>query len=295
MRLPHLFLAIFTILIWGFNFVFIKIGLSGIPPIFLVFCRFFLTCFPAIFFVKRPEIPFTKLLSYGLVMFALQFTLLFSGMYVGVTPGIAALILQVQVFFTIFLGVIILKEKLHKLQIVGALVAIGGITCIGLHLQGEVSIAGFLLILGAAAAWAPGNVISKKIGSVNILSLVVWSSLIAWPPLLLASFCIEGSSTILNSLATLQWKSIGAVCYITYMSTLFGFCTWNHLIQRYTLGTIAPFSLLSPVVGILGSVLVFNEPLQSWKILAGSLIISGLCINLLSARRATATVKLPES
>jgi len=263
------------------------------PPIFLVFCRFFLTCFPAILFVKRPEIPFRKFAAYGLVMFALQFTLLFSGMYMGVTPGLAALILQVQVFFTIFLGVVVLKEKLQKLQILGALASIGGIACIGANLQGEVTLTGFLLIIAAAATWAPGNVISKKIGPVNILSLVVWSSLVAWPPLLIASLCIEGPSTILQSLTTLHWKSIGAVLYITYLSTLFGFCMWNRLIQRYTLGTVAPFSLLSPVVGMLGSVLVFNEPLQSWKILAGGLIVIGLCINLLSTRRP-ATVKLPE-
>lgn len=285
MRLSHIALALLTILIWGFNFVLIKIGLLGIPPVFLVCCRFFLTCFPAIFFVKRPAAPFIKVAAYGLVMFALQFALLFSGMHLGVTPGLAALVLQVQVFFIIFLGVVLLREKLRMSQIIGALIAFCGIGYIGMNLGGEMTLTGFLLIIGAAAACAPGNVISKKIGPVNLLSLVVWSSLVAWPPLLVVSFFLEGPAAILKSIYSLKWQSIGAVLYITYLSTLFGFSMWNRLIHRYTLGTIAPFSLLSPVVGMLGSVLVFHEPLQSWKILSGSLIVVGLCINLVGARR----------
>lgn len=285
MRIPHIALALLTIVIWGFNFVVIKIGLTGIPPTFLVFCRFFLTCFPAIFFIKKPNVPFKMIVAYGLVMFALQFTLLFTGMHLGVTPGLAALLLQVQVFFTIFLAVVILKEKLHKAQLIGALISFSGIGCIAMNLGGEMTLVGFLLILAAAAAWGPGNVIAKKIGPVNIISLIVWSSLIAWPPLLLVSLLIDGPSTILSSIHSLTWQSSGAVLYITYLSTLFGFAAWNHLLQHYPLGMIAPFSLLSPVVGIASSVLVFNEPLQSWKILAAFLIITGLCINLLSVRK----------
>jgi O-acetylserine/cysteine efflux transporter len=284
MRLIHIFLAILTVCIWGFNFVVIKVGLTGIPPIFLVFCRFFLTSLPAIFFVKKPQVPFKMILSYGLVMFALQFSLLFLGMYLGVTPGLAALLLQVQVFFTIFLAVLILKEKLRITQVMGALLSFVGIGCIGFNLGGEMTLTGFLLILGAAASWGPGNIIAKKMGSVNILSLVVWSSLVAWPPLLLVSCLLEGPSTIMASLSNLSWKAGGSVLYITYLSTFLGFALWNTLIHRYTLSMIAPFSLLSPVVGILSSVLVLKEPLQIWKILAGVLIISGLCMNLLGSR-----------
>jgi len=287
MRLSHILLAVLTIFIWGFNFVLIKVGLLGMPPIFLVCCRFFLSCFPAIFFIKRPAVPFKKVVAYGLVMFALQFALLFSGMHLGVSPGLAALVLQAQVFFITFLGVVILKEKLRLAQILGALIAFSGIGCIGLNMGGEMTLTGFLLIISAAAVCAPGNVISKKIGPVNMLSLVVWSSLVAWPPLLIASLWLEGPAVILESLQTLSWKSAGAVLYITYLSTLFGFSMWNRLIHRYTLGTIAPFSLLSPAVGMLGSILVFHEPLYSWKILAGSLIILGLGINLVGMRRVT--------
>jgi O-acetylserine/cysteine efflux transporter len=285
MRLFHIALALLIIMIWGFNFVMIKIGLLRIPPIFLVCCRFFLTSIPLVFFVKKPSIPFSKTLSYGLVMFSLQFALLFVGIDLGVSPGLASILLQVQVFFTILLSVIIFKEKLHKLQILGAVLACFGITLIGLNLGTEISLPGFLCVLGAAFAWGPGNILSKKIENVDILSLVAWSSLIAWPPLLLLSLLLEGPYAIYDSFRYIHWHSLGAVLYITYLSTLLGFYIWNRLIHHYSLSMVAPFSLLSPVVGILSSTLVLKESLQLWKVLAACFIIIGLCINLLGSRK----------
>lgn len=284
MRLSHIALALLIIVIWGFNFVVIKVGLAGMPPVFLVCCRFFLTSIPLVFFVKKPAVPFKMVLAYGLIMFALQFALLFIGMHMGVSPAIASLLLQVQVFFTILLSVLIFKEKLHKSQLLGAFISFCGIAFIGMNLGGELTLIGFLLVLGAAFAWGPGNVISKKMGNVNILSLVAWSSLVAWPPLLLTSLILEGPQTIFNSLYNLHWHSITSVLYIAYLSTLFGFYVWNRLIHHYTLGTIAPFSLLSPVVGMLSSALVLKEAIQPWKILAAFLIVTGLCINLFGPR-----------
>jgi O-acetylserine/cysteine efflux transporter len=47
---------------------------------------------------------------------------------------------------------------------------------------------------------------------------------------------------------------------------------------------IVPFTLLVPIVGILSSVVVFDEPFQSWKCAACLLVLGGLCINILSTR-----------
>lgn len=284
MQLFHVILALLVVLFWGFNFVVIKVGIEAISPILLCFVRLFLTSIPAVFFIKRPTAPFKMVVSYGLVMFGLQFSLLFIGMYVGVTPGLASLLLQLQMFFTILLARLFLGERLHFWQILGALVSFAGIVFITMHLGGNTTLPGFLLLIGAGAAWGVGNVISKKIGKVNMLSLVIWGSLVAWPPLLILSLIVEGPDKIFYIFEHLTWLSSGAVLYITYLSTLFCFGTWSWLLHHHPLGTIAPFTLLIPIVGILSSVLVFNEPLQSWKVLAALLVILGLCINLLGPK-----------
>jgi O-acetylserine/cysteine efflux transporter len=284
MQSLHFALALLVVMVWGFNFIVIKVGLEDISPLLLGFARFFLTSIPAVFFIKRPKAPFMMVLWYGLVMFALQFALLFMGMYAGVTPGLASLLLQLQMFFTALLAVTFFGEKLRFWQVVGALVAFSGIALIAMNLSGGVTPIGFLLVIAAAASWGAGNVISKKIGKVNMVSLVVWGGLIAWPPLLAISCVIEGTDKVFYTFQHLTWLSGGAILYITYLSTLFGFGVWSWLLHHHPLGTIAPFTLMVPVFGILSSVLVLGEPLQSWKIFATLLVVGGLCINLLGPR-----------
>lgn len=279
MKISHLFLILLIILIWGFNFVVIKFGLIHVPPIFLVFLRFFLTSLPAVFFIKKPEVSWGMLAAYGLVMFALQFSMLFIAMHHGITPSLAAILLQLQVFFTLGLAAYFFKEKLFKSQIFGALIAFCGVALIAKNLGAEITLSGFLLVVGAASCSAPGNALSKKMGNVNMLGVVVWSSLFAWPFLLGFSLYYEGWDNIIKGLQLLNWQSAGSVFYVTYLSTFLGYFVWNDLIAKYTLGKIAPFTLLSPLIGTLASTWILAEPLPLWKILSGCLILTGLFLN----------------
>jgi O-acetylserine/cysteine efflux transporter len=284
MQLNHLLLAILVTSIWGFNFVVVTVGMEGISPLLLCFTRLFLTSIPAVFFIKKPDIPLSKIILYGISMFSIQFSLLFSAIYAGVTPGLASILIQFQVFFTILFGLLLFKEKLKPWQIAGALISFAGIAIVGMHVGGEVTWAGIFLIIGASASWGIGNVVSKHIGKVNIVSLVIWGSLISWPPLLLFSIWFEGLDNMLETAQYLTWTSIGAALYITYVSTLFGFCVWSWLLAHYPLATIAPFTLLIPIFGILSAALILDEALQPWKISAGVLVIAGLCVNMLGPK-----------
>lgn len=273
-------LALFVVLAWGFNFVVIKLGLGGMSPILFCFARFFFSCFPAIFFVRFPAVPLGRLISYGLLMFAFQFSLLFFGMNLGVSAGLTSLILQAQVFFSILLGVLLCKEKVHVWQVVGACISFSGIYLVGINIGGEVSIAGLLLILGAAACWATGSLMAKKMGKVDTFALVVWGSLIAWPPLLGATLLLEGPAQFISYVEHLSWLSIGTILYIAYVSTILCFAIWNYLLHHHPLSYIAPLTLLVPIISMGSSMLVLGEPLQTWKIIAGILVLGGLCINL---------------
>ncbi len=153
MPITHLLLTLFVIVIWGINFIFLKLGLLEVSPLLLCACRFFFASVPAVFFIKRPPVAFKYIAAYGLIMFAMQFTLVFCGLKLGMTPGMASLIMQLQVFFSLFFAAFILKEPLNPGQLFGALLAFLGITIIAKHFDHEVTLAGFLCIMGAAAAW----------------------------------------------------------------------------------------------------------------------------------------------
>jgi len=295
MPIPHLLLILIVIVVWGFNFIFVKFGLEEISPLLLCASRFLLASIPAVFFIKPPEVPFKIVAAYGLVMFALQFGFVFMGMYVGMTPGMASLIMQVQVFFSMFFAVLFLDEQPNMGQVIGALVSFIGIGVVAKHFDSNVSLLGFIFMLAAAASWGVGNLITKKIKTTNLIAVVVWGSLVACLPMFFFSLIIEGPQSIVTSYNNVTWKGIGSLLYIVYVSTWVGYGIWSWLIGRYPVGTIVPFTLLIPVVGILSSVLILGEPFQLWKLVACLLVISGLCINIISSRLMTVKIQPEEA
>ena len=201
-------------------------------------------------------------------------------MYVGVSSGIASLSLQTQVFFTAILAVLVFNEKMSPAKIIGAIVAFLGIGVVGFHAGGDVNLLGLFLVECAALSWGIGNLVSKHIGKVAMLNLVVWGSLLSLPFLLGFSYLLESHLWSASMLMHLSNKSIGAIFYLVYPVTLFGFAIWSFLLSRYPATTVAPFTLLVPVFGFSSSALLLNEALPTWKLIAAALIITGLIINL---------------
>jgi len=297
----HLFLGVLTAFLWGLNFVFIQIGLAEVPPLLLSCLRFFFTAVPLVFFVpwsvaadsgllmkaKRKQLSFSKVAAYGFLMFFCQFTLLFLGMQLGVSAGLGSIILQMQLFITIALSALLLHERLLKSQVLGALVAFGGIVLIGSAgstSQEGVSIAGLSLVFLGAAAWGGANLVAHSFGRVNPLSLIVWSALLTVPLLAVMSLVIEGPQTIVSTLQHMGWLSWTSVFYQTVFATLCGTVLWSGLLVRYPASIIAPLSLLVPVFGLSCATLLLGEPLPLWKIGATALVLLGLCINLFGGR-----------
>ena len=292
MRPRHITLALLTIVIWGLNFIAIHVALRTVPPLFLCVLRFVFVAFPAVFFVPRPRIAFSRLALYGLATFVVQFSLLFSGMKAGLSPGLASLVLQVQVFFTIALAMRIFGDRPPLSSWIGALVAFAGIVLIALHSRGEVSALGLFLLLAAALGWAVGNVAARGANGTNPFGLVIWSGALAVPPLLVLSLALEGPAAIAAALAHPSLEVVGSLAYIVYGSTLLGYSIWADLLRRYPSPIIAPFTLLVPVVGFLGSAALIGEPLPPWKLGAAALVLVGLALNLFGHRVVGAVIRL---
>jgi O-acetylserine/cysteine efflux transporter len=284
MRLVHVLLAILVMAIWGFSFVVIDIGLKDTSPLLLCGFRFLFTTFPAIFFIKKPKVSWAILFGYGFFMFVLMFSCTFFSLHAGLSPGLASLLLQIQIFFTIFLSSIFFKEKVTRWQVLGMLFSLSGLVVVGFHTGGEVSFVGLLLIISSALAWSVANLISKKAGKINMVALIVWGSLFAWPILFAACLLQEGKAVVIHTLSNISLLTGFSIVYMAYPATILGFSLWGFLLNKYKAAVVTPFALLVPVFGMLASVIVFHESLSSWKLLAGFLVVGGLCLNLFGAR-----------
>ncbi|HXR96115.1 MAG TPA: EamA family transporter [Rhizomicrobium sp.] len=283
--------ALLVILVWGVNFAVIRIGLNSLPPLLFAALRFTFVLFPMIFFLPRPKASWVNLAFYGLAIGLGQFGFLFIAMNGMISPGLASLVIQMQVFFTIALSMVRSSETLKPYQLMAFALAIAGMAVIVAHNGKGSTILGLVLTLAAAASWALANQASKEAGKVNALSYVVWSSMFSVPPLYLLSLWREGWPAIATGLLHAGSSTWAVILYQSAGNTMFGYGVWAWLHARYPAATVAPLALLVPVVGFAASALILGEPLQGWKIAAAVLVLAGLAVNLFWARRDRAALK----
>lgn len=277
--LRHALLALAVVAVWGTNFVVIRIGLDHLPPLLFATLRFTFALLPAVFFIKRPDVPWRDLAAYGVLIGAGQFGLLYIAMNGHISPGLASLVVQSQAFFTVALAMGLSGERVKPFQIAALMLAGAGIGLILWRTDGSATPLGLALVLMAGLSWAGGNIVSRRSPNANMLGFVVWASLFSVPPLAVLSLVFEGWPAIRQGLVAADAATWAAVLWQSVGNTLFGYAVWGWLLARHPAATIAPMSLLVPVFGMAGSAVVLGEALPGWKLAAAGLVMAGLAVN----------------
>jgi len=277
--------ALIVIVVWGANFVVIKVGVDEMPPMLLGALRFLFVAFPAVFFVPRPAVPWRTVAAYGLTICLGQFSFLFLAIYLGMPAGLASLVLQAQAFFTVAIAAWLLHEAIGPHHVLGMGLAVAGLALLNVGSgQTTVPLLGFALTLLSALSWACGNIVLKSAGQVRMLSLVVWGALLPPIPFLMLSAVFEGPERIVDSLLHISWRGVFVVAYLSGVATLVGYVLWGRLLARHPVARIAPLSLLIPVVGLLCADWLLGEHLGMWQWLGGAVVMIGLAVNLFGTR-----------
>jgi O-acetylserine/cysteine efflux transporter len=284
MTLKDTLLVLAVVLVWGINFVAIRWGVDEVPPLLLTSLRYAVAALPAVFFIRRPKVALGILVAYGFAVGVGQFSLLFTAIKLGMPAGLSSLVMQLQAFFTIALAVMVLGERPGPAQLVGALIAFGGIGVIAIERMGAAALAPFLMTIAAAAFWGVANIITKRAGKIDMLAFVVWSSLVPPLPLYFLSLAFEGPGAVPLALSQITLYGIGSLLFIGWISTVFGYGMWSVLLGRYPASTVAPFTLLVPIAGIGSAALLLGERISNLEWTGSALVFAGLLINVFGPR-----------
>lgn len=271
-------LAVLVTVVWGANFVVIEWGLTGVPPLVFVALRFCAVVFPAVFFIARPRGRWQDVALVGLLMSVGQFGFLYSSLAAGMPPGLASLVLQVQVVFTAVFGSVLLREHPTLAQAVGAALGLAGLSIIAAGRGAAVPLPALGLCVAAAACWGAGNIAARRLRGVNGLSLTVWSGLVVPIPLLALACAVNGPYAVGQALTHLTVANWASTAYTAVLASLFGYGVWNSLLSRHPAAQVAPFSLLVPVVGLATAYLARGERPSGWALLGGALLLSGVAV-----------------
>ena len=283
MPVAHILLAMLVSAVYGTAFVAIKLSVTELPPLLVTGYRFLFAAIPLVFFVRRPDVPARLLIAYGVMQGVIMFGLIFSAIRLGMPPGLASLVVQMQVFFTIFFSAVLFGERPRPRETAGAVVAVAGIGLIGFANSDITPAVPFLMVIASAAAWGCANIIAKAAKPNAMLGFVGWSSLAAPLPLFLLSMLFEGTTFglpdhIPSLTATLS------VAFLAYPTTVFAFAAWVFLLHSHPAATVTPFALLIPIFGMASTAAVFGETLTPMAAAGSVLVFAGLAVNVFGWR-----------
>lgn len=292
-------IAAFVAVLWGLNFPAIHLSLEQFPPFFLVALRFALLAVPTLLLVPRPTAPWRWILLYGLGFGVLQFVFLYLAMSSGMPTGLASLVLQSSAPFTVLLAGVFLRERITARQGAGILLAVAGLAGIAAHragLAGGATLVPVLLTLCGGLGWAVGNLGNRRAMQAQPgepLRLLLWMSVVPPLPLLALSLVVEGPAEIAGSFqglgSTQGLLALGGLFFTVVVATLVGTGLWTALMGRHPSSTVAPFSMLVPVVGIGASWLLLRERTSPTELAWGALVLAGVLLGSLPRRQAVVT------
>jgi O-acetylserine/cysteine efflux transporter len=284
--------ALLVVIIWGTNFVAMKVGLHSLTPFQMGAARYVFAILPLILFVKPPKLAPKWVIAYGLSQGVGQFGLLFLSLKVGMSASLASVILQTQVFFTAIFGFMLLKEHTSRALLAGLSLAAVGLLCFGVSsLQAahsaDITPAGFALCLAGAAMWAVSNIVvrraQKETPEFDVISFIVWCGAVPIIPFVLLSLAFDDPAT--------RWQWVDApfaawiaVAYIGWMSTIVGYAMWTRLLKRHPVNRVAPFSLGVPVVGITSGMVALGDIITGWQWAGIALIVAALVCTMFGGR-----------
>ncbi|MEH6780429.1 MAG: EamA family transporter [Rhodoglobus sp.] len=285
MPLRSILAAVLVAVIWGLNFVVIDVGLEGMPPTLFVALRFAAVIVPAIFFVPRPKSRFRDVVLIGLFMSLGQFGLLYTALAMGMPAGLASLVLQAQVVLTVVFAALALRETPTRSQLLGVVVGAAGLVVVGSGRGAETPVLAFFVTLAAAASWAIGNVIARRVGRIGTtssplagLSLTVWSALVVPLPMLALAVVINGADAVGFALTHLTVPQLLSTAYTAWLASLVGYGIWNTLLARHAASAVVPFTMLVPVVGMTTAWLALGEIPTVLEAVGGLMLLLGVAI-----------------
>ena len=283
-------LAALVASIWGFNFVVIDWGMDGVPPLVFVAVRFAAVVVPAVFLVAPPAAPWRTVAAVGVFMSLGQFGFLYAAMDAGLTPGLAALVLQAQVIFTIVIAAGVLRERPNLAQAVGVGVGAVGLLVVGLGRGGDVPALALGLCLLGALSWGVGNVVARAAGVAAGLSLTVWSALVVPVPALLLALAIDGPATVADGFAAFGWTALLSTLYTAGLASLVGYALFNSLLARNESAYVVPWVLLAPVVAMTSAWLLLDQRPGAGETAGGLLLVTGVLVAMRGGRRRVPAV-----
>jgi drug/metabolite transporter (DMT)-like permease len=284
-------IALFILtLIWGYNWVVMKLAVQYASPFQFAAMRTFLgaiVLFVLIFLTKRPLAlkEFPTMLALGLLQ-TCGFTGLLIWALVEGGAGKTAVLTYTMPFWVMLFAWPMLGEKVQGWQWLAVAFALFGMVLIfdPLHIKAD----GFSMFLALCSgiSWAVSAIVSKKLHQraphLDLLNLTAWPMLLGSIPIIVVAFILPAPP--------IQWTStfILTVLFNVILSGCVAWVLWLYALQRLQAGVASMASMLAPVIGVIAAWIQLNEVPNTYELIGMVFIaLSLITISLISIRKHT--------
>ncbi|MFT5221208.1 MAG: O-acetylserine/cysteine efflux transporter [Planctomycetota bacterium] len=270
----HTLLAVLINLIWGSMFIAASIGLEEFPPLLFTAIRFALLAVLLSGFLKVPRELLFSLVKIGLVMGLGMYLSLYLSIALAENTASIAVFSKLEVPFALILGVILLKEHIGPKRIAGITIAMVGALLISFDPAALDDLVALFWMAISCGFSAYAMIQVRRLGKIHPLTITAWVSLIGAPALMLNSLVFESAQlTVMQQASSTGWI---ALLYTAIMGSVLAHSGFYYLLQRYPVGLVSPFTLLSPIFAVIGGLLFLDDQLTGGLIVGGLLILAGV-------------------
>ena len=278
MPIKAVIMAFSVAVIWGVNMLTVKGAVGEIPPFILTAMRFAAVAILLIPFTQVPRGRFGKLALISVTFGGLHFGVLFYALSM-IDAGPVAIIILLGVPFSSMLATYFFNDRLGWKRLSGMALAFIGVTIMFWDPTMTELQLPLLLVVFASFMWAVANVMIKKLGDIDTFQLNGWMALMAAPQLLIMSLIFEpnGFEAVMNA----SWVAYANLAFTVVMSSIVAYGLWYYLLKTQDVNVVVPWTLLAPVISVMGSFLVFDEPFSLLKIIGGIVVLCGVAVIML--------------
>jgi O-acetylserine/cysteine efflux transporter len=283
MKPADIAIAVTVAVIWGLAFVASRIALDELPPSLMTALRFSVAAIPCLF-VRKPEVSWPLLVAISFTLFLGQFLAQAYGMAHGVPPGLASVIVQGQVPFTIAFAAVAFGEWPTPMQACGVGIALVGLLMICGTVGYDFSPGAFAVLLISPVSFAIGNLLLRRAQAVPMFDLFAWLCLTAAIPLFALALAADGAGPTWHALSHLSGAGLLCVLGLGGISTAIAYWLWGRLLRDHAAAQVVPFALLVPFVGSAASSIAFGERFGPLRLAGMLTVIGGIAVMMLSKR-----------
>src|SRR5213593_934951 len=269
--------------VWSSTWLAIKIGLRDLPPISFVAIRFLIAIIVLVAvsigrtrLLPRRRSDYTVLAITGILMFAVNYTLLFWA-ELHVSSGLAAVLqATIPIFGMIFAHWMLPDEPLRLQKLAGAIIALGGVALICARLLGFNGPLAFWggvgVVIGAASAAFANVLVKARSIQLAPAMLAAWQMIFGIAPLLVLGFAVDGSP------ARFHWTAMALFCllYLAVIGSALTFLLLYWLLPRLTVAQLQSISLITPPGALMLGWLIGGETFPVSSLLGAALVLAGV-------------------